>query len=91
MTTSERERQLREKLGIPDHVERVLMFSESSHWDTNWLRTSEEYFEQRLRPILETRFDGLFAAGRDGFTPRWVTPGREILITWQLKAESRAQ
>ena len=50
-----------------------------------------EDLEQRLRSILETRFDGLFAVGRDGFTPRWVTPGREILITWQPKAESRAQ
>lgn len=50
-----------------------------------------EALEQRLRSILETRFDELFAAGSDGFTPRWVTPGREILITWQPKAESRAQ
>ena len=47
--------------------------------------------EQRLRSILETRFDELFAAGRDGFSPCWITPGREILITWQPKAETRAQ
>src|SRR5215471_1059277 len=39
--------------------------------------------EQRLRHLLETRFAELFAAGPDGFTPRWITPGREILITWQ--------
>jgi hypothetical protein len=33
--------------------------------------------------ILEARFDELFAASPDGFIPRWITPGREILITWQ--------
>ena len=39
--------------------------------------------ERRLRHLLETRFDELFAAGPDGFIPRWITPPREILITWQ--------
>jgi hypothetical protein len=39
--------------------------------------------EQRLRGLLETRFDELFAVSPDGFIPRWITPGREILITWQ--------
>jgi hypothetical protein len=39
--------------------------------------------EQRLRVILESRFDELFAAGPEGFIPRYVAPGREILITWQ--------
>ena len=39
--------------------------------------------EQRLRSILDTRFDEMFAAGPDGFIPLWITPGREILITWR--------
>jgi hypothetical protein len=39
--------------------------------------------EQRLRGLLEARFDELFAVGPEGFSPRWITPGREILITWQ--------
>ena len=39
--------------------------------------------EQRLRGLLEARFEELFAAGPEGFSPRWITPGREILITWQ--------
>ncbi|MHB8418617.1 MAG: glycoside hydrolase family 38 N-terminal domain-containing protein [Myxococcales bacterium] len=43
---------LRERLGIPEAARRVLLFSESSHWDTSWLSTSEEYFERRLVPIL---------------------------------------
>ena len=47
--------------------------------------------EQRLHSILGARFDELFAAGDDGLSPRWITPGREILITWQPKAERRAR
>jgi hypothetical protein len=39
--------------------------------------------EQRLRGLLEARFNELFATGPEGFIPRWITPGREILITWQ--------
>jgi hypothetical protein len=46
------ERDLRHKLGVPDDAAHVLVFSESSHWDTNWLETSEEYFDRRLRPIF---------------------------------------
>jgi hypothetical protein len=42
--------------------------------------------ERRLRSILEARFDELFAAGTEGFIPRYVSPGREILITWQPQA-----
>jgi SAM-dependent methyltransferase len=43
---------------------------------------------QRLRGLLEARFDELFATGQDGCIPRWITPGREILITWQPHAGS---
>jgi hypothetical protein len=45
--------------------------------------------EQRLRVILESRFDELFAPGPEGFTPRYIPPGREILITWEPAAQSR--
>jgi hypothetical protein len=43
---------LREQLGIPEGPRRVLLFTESSHWDTNWLETSEGYFTRRIEPIL---------------------------------------
>ena len=33
---------LRNHLGIPAGAEQVLIFSESSHWDPNWMLTSEE-------------------------------------------------
>ena len=39
--------------------------------------------ERRLRSILEARFDELFVGGPEGFIPRYVAPGREILITWE--------
>jgi hypothetical protein len=46
------EQSLRARLGVPFHARRVLVFCESSHWDTNWLKTSEEYFTSRVEPIL---------------------------------------
>jgi hypothetical protein len=45
--------------------------------------------EHRLRSILEARFDEFFTAGLEGFFPRYVTPGRDVLITWQPEARSR--
>lgn len=44
---------LRQHLGIPDDAERVLIFSESSHWDPNWMLTSEEYFDRFVRDNLD--------------------------------------
>jgi SAM-dependent methyltransferase len=49
----------------------------------------EPDLERRLRSVLETRFDELFAASPEGFVPRFITPGREILITWEPVAQSR--
>lgn len=51
---------LRDALGVPKDARRVLLFVESSHWDTNWLSTSEEYFADRVEPI----FDAVLAALR---------------------------
>ena len=41
------------RLGIPNDAERVLIFTESSHWDPNWLFTSEGYFERFVRRNLD--------------------------------------
>jgi hypothetical protein len=46
--------------------------------------------EARLRGILETGFEELFAAGADGFSPQWITPGREIMLTWRPEVDRRA-
>ncbi len=40
--------------------------------------------EARIRSAVEQHFDALFAPGADGFAPRWINLGREVLITWQL-------
>lgn len=39
--------------------------------------------EGRVRRVVTERFDELFASGSDGFVPRYITPGREVLLTWQ--------
>ena len=39
--------------------------------------------EARTRAAVEQHFDELYAQGADGFTPRWISLGREVLITWQ--------
>ena len=41
------------RYGIPDDAGRVLVFSESSHWDPNWLFTSREYYRLRVRRVLK--------------------------------------
>ncbi|MEA1958635.1 MAG: hypothetical protein U9N44_03040 [Chloroflexota bacterium] len=43
--TTERELPLRRRLGIPDDAGSVIVFAESSHWDPDWMRTSDEYFK----------------------------------------------
>jgi hypothetical protein len=37
--------ELREKLGIPKDAEKIILFSESAHWDPDWLLTSNEYYK----------------------------------------------
>jgi hypothetical protein len=39
------EQTLRNRLGIPTDARHVLIFAESSHWDPDWLFTSDEYFD----------------------------------------------
>jgi hypothetical protein len=51
VTTHENE--LRTALGIPEDAERVLIFAESSHWDPDWLFTSDEYYERFVRSNLD--------------------------------------
>ena len=50
---------LHHHLGIPDDAEQVLIFSESSHWDPNWLFTSEEYFDRFVRSNLDQAIEEL--------------------------------
>ncbi len=52
-SSNERERRLRQKLGVPEDARHVLILGESSHWDPNWLFTSEEYYRHRIERILD--------------------------------------
>ncbi len=51
-------------LGIPDDAERVLILAESSHWDPNWLFTSEEYYERFVRHNLDQAIEALLREPR---------------------------
>ncbi|MCA9551098.1 MAG: hypothetical protein KC933_13775 [Myxococcales bacterium] len=48
----DRERALRRRLAVPDDAQRVLVLGETSHWDPNWLKTSEEYYRERIGHIF---------------------------------------
>jgi hypothetical protein len=45
--------------------------------------------EARLTGIMEARFEELFDSNSDGVIPRWIAPGREILITWRPGLDRR--
>lgn len=47
------EEAIRARLGIPCDARRVLVFTESSHWDPDWLLTSDQYFRLGVRRTLD--------------------------------------
>ncbi|MBN1934663.1 MAG: hypothetical protein JW934_08350 [Anaerolineae bacterium] len=53
------EQTLRRELGIPSDAERVLVFAESSHWDPNWLYTSEAYYQRFVQGNLDRAIEAL--------------------------------
>jgi len=55
---------LRRRLGIPDDARRILIFPESSHWDPNWLMTSDEYFRKLVCPNLDAAIAALLREPR---------------------------
>src|SRR5271157_1630300 len=62
------EKELRARLGVPDEAGKVLVFAETSHWDPNWLHTSDEYFELRVRHTLDAALRLLEAEPRRIFS-----------------------
>jgi hypothetical protein len=58
------EQLLRESLDIPPDAERVLIFAESSHWDPNWLYTSEEYYQRFVEGNLDQAIGALLREAR---------------------------
>ncbi|HEX2738688.1 MAG TPA: hypothetical protein VHP57_11200, partial [Acidimicrobiia bacterium] len=58
---------LRRELGIPNEAERVLILAESTHWDPDWLLTSDEYFRWRVRRTLGRAIEDCLADPRRVF------------------------
>jgi len=56
---SPQEQDRRRALGIPPDAERVLIFAESSHWDPDWLYTSEQYYTHFVQGNLDQALDEL--------------------------------
>jgi len=50
---------LRTSLGIPPEARQILVFGETSHWDPNWLHTTEEYYQLCIPRIFERVLQGL--------------------------------
>jgi len=62
-------------------IEQAMARFANDQW-TFWPLSPE--LAARARQVLAAHFDTLFAATTDGgFAPRWSTPGREVLITWE--------
>ncbi len=61
------EHSIREKLGIPDWADKILVVAESTHWDPDWLLTSNEYYRYLVRRALEQAVSELQADERRVF------------------------
>ena len=82
------EESLRRSLGIPLDAERVLVFAESSHWDPDWLYTSEEYFDRFVRRNLDLAIDGLVQEPRRVYSIECVF---FLRMYWERCPEQREQ
>jgi hypothetical protein len=64
MPLQQNELLIRRRLGIPDEAQKVLIFAESSHWDPNWMLTSEEYYTLYVRHNLNLAIEALLEEPR---------------------------
>ncbi len=69
---TQQEQEIRSGLGIPPDAESVLIFGETSHWDPNWLLCSEQYYERRIRCVLDGALRELQAEPRRVFSVECV-------------------
>jgi len=81
----ERERALRRRLGIPGDAARVLIFAESSHWDPDWLWTSEEYY-RLVRAGLDRAVDELLREPRRVYSVECIF---FLRMYWERRPEMR--
>jgi hypothetical protein len=80
------EQSMRQHLSIPDDAERVIIFAESSHWDPNWLHTSEEYFQRFVRSNLDCAIDELLHEPRRVYSVECVF---FLRMYWERRPEQQ--
>ena len=81
-----REKSMRRRLGVPDDAEQVIIFAESSHWDPNWLHTSEEYLLRFVQPNLDRAIDELLRDPRRVYSIECIYFLRKY---WEQRPEHR--
>ena len=85
---TEREAALRRRLGIPDDAARVLVFGESSHWDPDWLYTSEEYFGRYVCRNLDRAIEELLREPRRVYSVECLF---FLRMYWERRPEQQAK
>jgi hypothetical protein len=80
------ETSLRHQLGIPDDAGRVIIFAESSHWDPNWLKTSEEYYNLYVERNLDKAIKALQQEPRRVYSVECVF---FLRMYWERRPEMR--
>ena len=45
-------KEIKDRLNIPSDAKKVLFLSQSSHWDINWQKTFDEYYDQNVEKII---------------------------------------
>lgn len=78
----------RQRLGIPADARRVLVMTESSHWDPDWMLTSEQYFRLGVRRTLDMVLDELDKDPRRVWSADCVF---FLAMYWDRRPERREQ
>src|SRR5262249_34667530 len=89
-STQTTEASLRAELGIPPGAQRVLIFSQSSHLDWDWLQTFENYFQASVDKVFTDALELLtqyhtapshyfYSIAEVGYLQRLIAPHPEFL------------
>jgi len=55
--TAKTEAELRRSLGIPPEAERVVIFNQNAHWDLDWLKTFDTYYNLYVEKTITEALD----------------------------------
>lgn len=87
-TLPQHEQRLRERLAIPSTSTEVMVVAESSHWDPNWLLSSDRYYRSCVRPTLDQALDALRAEPRRVFSLECMF---FVDLYWRDRPERRSE